>query len=577
MKINKFLLFMAVQAILASTSAMAGDVEITLPAATDAFTVDQPAGTELMRINGNGNVGIGTATPSDGTANGGQALKLDVEGAVGAKHYCDENGENCTTSASLAAGNAGTAMAFKITTDDTTTTQTHNDWWKMDTEWSASPEINSFANSTFTNGTFTVGAGEAGLYEIFAKTNIFQDEGSDYTAIYINGIKTSTSAFVDVANVVTSSAYTLANLNEGDTVEVYGYYNHSTTDQNLSCSVGRCYLTLQKIGAAAGGGGSADNLGDHTATKNIDLAANKLVGNGGTEGIIINATGNVGIGNAAPSGKLDVKDANGGLGLFGGATFAVRDSGNVLVTRNTSTNTSNLGQIIMERGNGSGDDMALTTEYDGSNGVQSLGVASGNNMLMSIFKGGKVGIGTTNPASKLEVEGGGIRTNYNASYDVWIQGGPTTAGGDSRNLALVGAIATGNDRLVLNWNGEYKDGTQVQSNLAVAGTVTQSSDERLKTDIQPVTEALAKVKQLQGVTFKWKDPTGKDADTQLGLIAQQVEKVVPEVVETANDEDKTKSVSYANLVALLIEGMKEQQAQIEAQQQRIDALEAKLK
>ena len=48
-----------------------------------------------MRITVEGNVGIGTTQPSDGSASGGQPLKLDVQGAVGATHYCDASGNNC--------------------------------------------------------------------------------------------------------------------------------------------------------------------------------------------------------------------------------------------------------------------------------------------------------------------------------------------------------------------------------------------------------------------------------------------------------------------------------------------------
>lgn len=75
MKINKLFLTLTVQTIISSTAVYAGDVEIHLPAATDAFTVDQPAGTELMRVHGNGNVGIGTAAP---------ASQLDILGPTGA-------------------------------------------------------------------------------------------------------------------------------------------------------------------------------------------------------------------------------------------------------------------------------------------------------------------------------------------------------------------------------------------------------------------------------------------------------------------------------------------------------------
>ena len=84
-----------------------------------------------------------------------------------------------------------------------------------------------------------------------------------------------------------------------------------------------------------------------------------------------------------------------------------------------------------------------------------------------------------------------------------------------------------------------------------------SSDRNLKTNIQPISNALDKVQQLQGVTFDWKE----DGSSSVGLIAQDVEEVFPELVHT--DEEGVKSVEYANLVAVLIEAVKEQQKEID--------------
>ena len=85
--------------------------------------------------------------------------------------------------------------------------------------------------------------------------------------------------------------------------------------------------------------------------------------------------------------------------------------------------------------------------------------------------------------------------------------------------------------------------------------VTAFSDERLKTDIETIENGLEKLIKLRGVTYKRNDI--KEAKTQMGVIAQEVEEVVPEVVITADDEMKTKSVDYGKLTALLIESVKE--------------------
>jgi hypothetical protein len=86
-------------------------------------------------------------------------------------------------------------------------------------------------------------------------------------------------------------------------------------------------------------------------------------------------------------------------------------------------------------------------------------------------------------------------------------------------------------------------------NLVVPGTVTASSDRSLKTRISEIKDPLEKVLKLRGVEFTYKSHGGRS----IGLIAQEVEKVLPELVSG----DKLKSVAYQNLVAVLIEAIKE--------------------
>lgn len=97
------------------------------------------------------------------------------------------------------------------------------------------------------------------------------------------------------------------------------------------------------------------------------------------------------------------------------------------------------------------------------------------------------------------------------------------------------------------------------------GTFGACSDRRYKDHIETLTNSLDAVSRLRGVRFDWKQkefPQQRFPDgEQIGLIAQEVEDVVPSVVHTGSDGYK--SVDYAKLVALLIEGMKEQQQQID--------------
>lgn len=86
-----------------------------------------------------------------------------------------------------------------------------------------------------------------------------------------------------------------------------------------------------------------------------------------------------------------------------------------------------------------------------------------------------------------------------------------------------------------------------------------SSDKRLKKDIKNIPDALNKLLKLNGVTYNWKDEE-RGEDTEAGVIAQEVEEVLPEIVKTK--EDGYKGVQYERLIPLLIEAIKEQQIQI---------------
>ena len=85
-----------------------------------------------------------------------------------------------------------------------------------------------------------------------------------------------------------------------------------------------------------------------------------------------------------------------------------------------------------------------------------------------------------------------------------------------------------------------------------------SSDYNLKKNIQPLSNQLEKILNLQGVSFDWKANDKND----VGFIAQEVEKVFPEVVYT-NKETGLKSIDYAKLTVFLVEAIKEQQIEIE--------------
>ena len=94
-----------------------------------------------------------------------------------------------------------------------------------------------------------------------------------------------------------------------------------------------------------------------------------------------------------------------------------------------------------------------------------------------------------------------------------------------------------------------------------------TSDKRLKENIKPLDNALDKVMKISGVSFDWKELTEEEKKTihgneghDVGVIAQEIEKVLPEVVTTR--DSGYKAVKYEKIVPLLIEAIKEQQDQI---------------
>jgi hypothetical protein len=96
-------------------------------------------------------------------------------------------------------------------------------------------------------------------------------------------------------------------------------------------------------------------------------------------------------------------------------------------------------------------------------------------------------------------------------------------------------------------------------------TAFYSSDGRLKDNVQVIANALDKVLQIRGVEFDWNNLTEPEdgyfvRKHDIGVIAQEVEKVLPEVVATR--EDGTKAVKYDRIIPLLIEAIKELKAEV---------------
>ena len=296
----------------------------------------------------------------------------------------------------------------------------------------------------------------------------------------------------------------------------------------------------------------------------------------GEDALYVNPSGNVGIGTPDPDAKLNVQ----------GGTDVEPDLSHpgYIVTGDLSG--ENIGidtNEIMARNNGA--TSPLYIQLDGGNTVLNYG-------------GGSVGIGTSAPDAKLNVQGGtdvaptgggfiitGDLSGYNIGMDnneimarnngatsplyLQAEGGNTIIGG---NLKLHNKFYLDMDdddwiRLLDGDDGSYQDyGIAAYKFYSHLAQYTWS-DKRSKEDIKTIPDALDKITQLEGVSFKLKE----SGDSGIGLIAQDVEKVFPEAV--AEGPDGYKAIAYGNLVGPIIQAIKELRTQNDELKERIIALE----
>jgi hypothetical protein len=289
----------------------------------------------------------------------------------------------------------------------------------------------------------------------------------------------------------------------------------------------------------------------YTSNEPLILGTNTL------ERMRIDASGNVGIGTVSPAnGELDVEGT---------------PAGRIAYFKNSSTSPGYKGLCI---------DVLNTDPSTEVFGVYGAGV---NRLFVNGT--GNVGIGTTAPDNMLTLKGGtakdaaitlncasSSRDDYIAFKADSIQKFAIYWDRDYPNYLNIvnNAFLTNNKLVTIRDNGDVSITGALS---AIAGTWS-ASDRRYKTDIIPIDSSLSKVSKLQGVYYNWdrkKWPQKNFSEgKQVGLIAQDVEKVVPEVVNT--DKEGYKSLSYDKLTAVLIEAMKEQQKQIEIQKDMIVSL-----
>jgi hypothetical protein len=295
-------------------------------------------------------------------------------------------------------------------------------------------------------------------------------------------------------------------------------------------------------------------FGDDSAnTGNLTVqsrAETKFILNG-AERARITSTGNVGIGTTAPAtyGTLAVAVAASSLPVLGMSVTGSSPLLNHYITDSGST-VRTLNQIVFGTGSTS------SANYQGYLAFKTASAAAVPAERMRIDAAGNLLVGTTSQVdgSRLSIYGGSIGGLGFASSLV--------SNVYSISIDSVGGLTTRKDSADFWYLGRSGSANCVSNN----GAWVDSSDQRLKENIETLPDALNKVCSLRGVSFN-RIASGKP---EIGLIAQEVQDIYPDVVETGGDY---LGLHYGALVGPLVEAIKEQQAMILALTTRITALE----
>ena len=303
----------------------------------------------------------------------------------------------------------------------------------------------------------------------------------------------------------------------------------------------------------------------------------------GSERLRVDSAGEIGINTTDPKAKLDiVSDGNFTLDgdTFDGVSVIIRNAGG---TQGNDQYGSAIGFSQIGNNTVAGYRAAIAAVQTGGDTDQ-LGLAffthpsaTGSNPLVESFRitaSGNVGIGTDDPLNKLHVFGSGHQikiedaagssaqiqldgTNSNFNLD-WVSASDrkiNLINSGSGGVSVGIAITTPTSRL-------HVDGDVLVTGVGTAIQWDATSDITLKENIEIIDEPIVKLSQLKGVTFDW-----KAGGHSVGVIAQDVEKVLPTAVGGSKDQ---KTVNYNAIIGLLVESVKDQQKQIEELKSLLD-------
>ena len=618
------------------------------------------AGSERMRIDSSGNVGIGTSSPTNISGNGDLTVLNRVFAGVANASY--------------------PSYSFIGRTD--------SGMW--------SPSASTIAFSTgFTermriDSSGNVGIGTSspnGKLQVYGGRSHFYANNEPYAigVGFVNGASSFFAGYIGCANtdIMTFSS---SGGSERMRIDSSGNVGIGTSSPAAKLEVsGGTSAPIVILSATSGNPGSGVKLLGASGYKNWQVSSSLIAVAGALEFtpstaaggstfttpvMIIDSSGNVGIGTTAPNNKLTVGAPNGIVGgvcvaSFSGVDVAASNTSGMVVITSTDSIAANIGGSIGFAANGTvagyptgsiSGRRENATAGDYSSYMQFTTSASNGSVQekMRIDSSGNVGIGTTSATSKLHVNGAGETAPPSTSgaktatiYVTATQNSPNCGGaiefggqstttfaawkggltdGTSNTLGYLAAYtrnATSNtsmtERLRIDENGNLLVGTTstlfasshdfVNSGSAVLGlrnsgataglywqvgpdsnssfkvynasnvgvfltngstAWASSSDERLKTDLIPIENGLEKVNSLRSVTGRFK--TDEEGVSRSFLIAQDVQKVLPEAVSVQNDELGTLGVAYTEVIPLLVASIKELKAIIDTQQEQINSL-----
>ena len=306
-------------------------------------------------------------------------------------------------------------------------------------------------------------------------------------------------------------------------------------------------------------------------------------------GDVIVASGNVGIGTTSPDQTLHVhKGSAGSVSSASSAVITVENNADAYIqflTPNTNQQQIRFGD---PQDNGIG-----ILSYNHSD--NSMRFATAGPEKMRIDSSGNVGIGRTDPADGKFGDGSsafvtsGNATTIGSTHFATNSDDSSFIGMWSGHSSANPALAVKNTKALtfgnwsaLNGSGGFTERMRIDSsgNLLVGTTsgsdkvtvngdvsatnFNTTSDATLKTNVETLSGALNAVMSMRGVSFDWIE----NGNSEVGVIAQEVEEVIPDLVNT--NEQGIKSVKYGNMVAVLIEAVKEQQKQIEYLKQQLE-------